>query len=218
MGSNLCETLYNWFFYSSALDFGDKTLAQQLVQKIAAQIEFVPDHCFIIHVFPPYSYIKCANFNPVLRHSNLHTFQCANGNSYAWLQSGSLVFYSGFLRWFACKNFAVFVLQPRQMGIFQTAVGTMQHDVAQWQPKAQHGCCANKVVTTSWESHPLVVLTRPPPLLLTVAGRKYHYPSVQVIAHLLPHKFRELLFIARCALAAYVKFFLNLIFEMYSLG
>ena len=42
-----------------------------------------------------------------------------------------------------------------------------------------------------------MVLTPPPPLLLTVAGRKYHYPPVQVIAHLLPRKFWELLFIAR---------------------
>ena len=30
-----------------------------------------------------------------------------------------------------------------------------------------------------------------------MAGRKYHYPPVQVIAHRLPHRFRELLFIAR---------------------
>lgn len=42
-----------------------------------------------------------------------------------------------------------------------------------------------------------MVLMPPPPLLLTVAGRKYHYPPVQVIAHLLPRKFWELVLIAR---------------------
>ena len=30
-----------------------------------------------------------------------------------------------------------------------------------------------------------------------MTGRKYHYPPAQVVAHLLPHKFRELLFIAQ---------------------
>ena len=30
----------------------------------------------------------------------------------------------------------------------------------------------------SWESHPFVVLTKPPSLLLAVTGRKYHYPPV----------------------------------------
>lgn len=53
---------------------------------------------------------------------------------------------------------------------------------------------------------------QPPPLLLTVAGRKYHYPSVQVIAHLLPRKFWELLFIARCAIGCLCKNSFELIF------
>ncbi len=42
-----------------------------------------------------------------------------------------------------------------------------------------------------------MVLMKPPPLRLAVAGRKYHYPLTQVIAHLLPNKFWELLFIAQ---------------------
>ena len=42
-----------------------------------------------------------------------------------------------------------------------------------------------------------MVLMKPPPLRLAVAGRKYHCPLVQVIAHRLPHRFGELLFIAR---------------------
>ena len=79
------------------------------------------------------------------------------------------------------------------MGIFQTVIGI-----------------------TSWESHPCMVLMWPSPLLLTVAGRKYHYPSVQVIAHLLPHKFRELLFIARCVIGCLCKNSLEVIFGDYS--
>ena len=75
------------------------------------------------------------------------------------------------------------------MGIFQTVIGI-----------------------TSWESHPCMVLMWPPPLLLTVAGRKYHYPSVQVIAHLLPYKFREPLFVARCAFGCLCKNSFELIF------
>lgn len=80
---------------------------------------------------------------------------------------------SEFLRLFACKNCRICPAPPTS-GIFQTAVGA-----------------------TSWDSHPGMVLMPPPPLLLTVAGRKYHYPPVQVIAHRLPHRFWELVLIAR---------------------
>ena len=85
----------------------------------------------------------------------------------------TLYFNSGSLRLFACKNCRICPAPPTS-GIFQTAVGT-----------------------ASWDSHPGMVLMPPPPLLLTVAGRKYHYPLVQVIAHLLPRKFWELVLIAR---------------------
>ena len=85
----------------------------------------------------------------------------------------SLYFNSEFLRLFACKYCRICPASPTS-GIFQTAVGT-----------------------TSWDSHPGMVLMPPPPLLLTVAGRKYHYSLVQVIAHRLPHRFQEPLFIAR---------------------
>ncbi len=65
-GSNLGEPLYDSLFDFSALCFGDKVLAQQLVQKFAAQMEFVPDDCFVVHDFSSIiSYIKCAIFNLV---------------------------------------------------------------------------------------------------------------------------------------------------------
>ena len=85
----------------------------------------------------------------------------------------SLYFNSEFLRLFACKNCRICPAPPTS-GICQTVVGT-----------------------TSWDSHPGMVLMPPPPLRAVVAGRKYHYPLVQVIAHRLPHRFWELLFIAR---------------------
>ena len=85
----------------------------------------------------------------------------------------TLYFNSGLLRLFACKNCRICPAPPTS-GIFQTAAGT-----------------------ASWDSHPSMVLMPPPPLLLTVAGRKYHYPPVQVIAHRLPHRFWELVLIAR---------------------
>ena len=65
-GSNLRDPLYNSLFDLSALRLGYEIFAQQLVQKIPAQVEFVPDDCFVIHIFvPPCSYIKCAIFNLV---------------------------------------------------------------------------------------------------------------------------------------------------------
>ena len=85
----------------------------------------------------------------------------------------TLYFNSEFLRLFACKNCRICPAPPTS-GIFQTAVGA-----------------------TSWDSHPGVVLMPPPPLRAVVAGRKYHYPLVQVIAHRLPYRFRELVLIAR---------------------
>ena len=85
----------------------------------------------------------------------------------------TLYFNSGLLRLFACKNCRICPAPPTS-GIFQTAAGT-----------------------ASWDSHPSMVLMPPPPLLLTVAGRKYHYSLVQVIAHRLPYRFRELVLIAR---------------------
>ena len=84
-----------------------------------------------------------------------------------------MYFNSEFLRLFACKYCRICPAPPTS-GIFQTVTGI-----------------------TSWDSHPNAVLAKPPPLRAVVARRKYHYPPVQVIAHRLPHRFWELLFIAR---------------------
>ena len=50
-GSNLGKSLYNSLFDLSALRLGYKVLVQQFVQKISAQVEFVPDDRFIVYFF-----------------------------------------------------------------------------------------------------------------------------------------------------------------------
>ena len=52
-GSNLCDPLYDSLFDFSALCLGYEIFVQQLVQKIPAQIDFVPDDRFVIHVLFP---------------------------------------------------------------------------------------------------------------------------------------------------------------------
>lgn len=102
------------------------------------------------------------------------------------------------------------------MGIFQAIVGTAQHNVVQWQPKAQHGCCAIKVVTMSWESHPGMVLTQPPPLCELWLDGSIIIPLCRSLRTCCHASFGCCSLSLGVQSAAYVKILLNLFFEMYS--
>jgi len=52
MGSNIRKALYDNTFDFSMLRLGYEFFTQQLVEKISAQIEFVPYDCFFFHIAP----------------------------------------------------------------------------------------------------------------------------------------------------------------------
>ncbi len=166
-GSNLRDPLYNSLFDLSALRLGYEIFAQQFVQKISAQVEFIPDDRFVIHFLFLHTLILNVQFSILFVNSTeiCTLFSVQTVAALCHHRAVTLYFNSGSLRLFACKNCRICPAPPTS-GIFQTAAGT-----------------------ASWDSHPGMVLMPPSPLLLTVAGRKYHYPLVQVIAHLLPRKF-----------------------------
>ena len=102
----------------------------------------------------------------------------------------TLYFNSEFLRLIACKNLSNLPRTPTS-GIFQTAAGT-----------------------TSWDSQPGMVLM-PPPIASNCGWTEVSLSPTQVIAHRLPHRFWELLFIARCAIwLCGAEFFVNLFLRL----
>jgi len=62
MGSNIRKPLYDSTFDFPALRLGYEIFAQQFIQKILAQIEFVPYDCFLLHIAPQLYF----EFNPTL--------------------------------------------------------------------------------------------------------------------------------------------------------
>ncbi len=113
-GSNLRDPLYNSLFDLSALRLGYEIFAQQFVQKISAQVEFIPDDRFVIHFLFLHTLILNVQFSILFVNSTeiCTLFSVQTVAALRDYRAVTLYFNSEFLRLFACKKCRICPASP----------------------------------------------------------------------------------------------------------